>query len=307
MTSIDPRLSPQLSALAPQLTALRCAFLLAAHHGAHLAPEDLPDVAEGSMIPSVVRSLDAAGFRVKALSRCRWKTAAGLGSAYPALAVMHDGRWIVLIQTMVHGGAECAAILDPQNEAQASISCRARTSRPRGPARCCSRDGPPRSPPKPQPFGLRWFIPELLRQRRLLGGVALAAVVANLIAFSIPLLMQVLIDRVIAHQAWNTLTVVVVRLRGARELRRGVLLRPPAPDAGGRRQGRRAAGGEGVRAPAVAAAVEVRDHGDRRADAAHAADREAPPVPHRPAVPDAARRGPAAGAAHACSCCIRRC
>lgn len=39
--------------------------------------------------------------------------------------------------------------------------------------------------------------------------MAAAAVIANLIAFAIPLLLQVLIDRVIAHQAWNTLMAVV--------------------------------------------------------------------------------------------------
>lgn len=39
--------------------------------------------------------------------------------------------------------------------------------------------------------------------------MATAAVVANLITFAIPLLLQVLIDRVVAHQAWNTLFVVV--------------------------------------------------------------------------------------------------
>jgi ATP-binding cassette, subfamily B, bacterial HlyB/CyaB len=61
-----------------------------------------------------------------------------------------------------------------------------------------------------QPFGLRWFLPEILRHRRFFAGVALAAVLSNLIGFAIPLLFQVLIDKVVPHQSTQTLLVVVL-------------------------------------------------------------------------------------------------
>lgn len=70
MAILNPRLAPQITALAPQLTALRCAFLIAAHHKMHLAPEGLPALVEGDMSGSVRRALAQAGFRVKVLSRC---------------------------------------------------------------------------------------------------------------------------------------------------------------------------------------------------------------------------------------------
>ena len=209
MAMIDPRLAPQLTDFAPQLTALRSAFLLATHHGVHLPPEGLPEVVEGDMTASVTAALTAAGFRVRALSKQKWRAASALGSAYPALVPLRDGRWVILVQCMVNDGRDFAAVLDPSREADGvHLVARADFEADWTGVLLLARRAP-KLAQEPRAFGLRWFVPELLRQRRLLGGVAAAAIVANLIAFAIPLLLQVLIDRVIAHQAWNTLVVVV--------------------------------------------------------------------------------------------------
>lgn len=209
MTEAAPIPPTEPPALAPPLTALRCAFLIAGHHGVHLAPEALPDPGAADMALALCAALDRSGFRTRAIRGCAWDRAAGLGTAYPALALMRDGRWVILVHVVGEPEAQQAAILDPLCEGDgihlvprddflgdwAGTLVLAR----RAPA-LLDDD---------QPFGLRWFVPELARQRHLLAGVAVAAVVANLIGFGIPLLLQVLIDRVIAHQAVNTLTVVV--------------------------------------------------------------------------------------------------
>ena len=46
--------------LAPQLTALRCAFLLAHHHGVHLPPEGLPAIDQSDMSAPLRRALEQA-------------------------------------------------------------------------------------------------------------------------------------------------------------------------------------------------------------------------------------------------------
>ncbi len=61
-----------------------------------------------------------------------------------------------------------------------------------------------------QPFGLRWFIPEFYRQRTLLGQVALAILSISLIGLVIPLFFQLVVDKVLLHQSYNTLTVLTV-------------------------------------------------------------------------------------------------
>ncbi|MCC6718763.1 MAG: peptidase domain-containing ABC transporter [Acetobacteraceae bacterium] len=155
------------------------------------------------------RALEQAGFRVRVLEGSGWPKAAGLGSATPALARMKDGRWVILIHAGPAEGGDAAAILDPSREAAGvhAVPRDAFLADWTGTLLLARRA--PRLTDENQPFGLRWFIPELLRQRGPLAGVAVAAVVSNLIAFAIPLLLQVLIDRVVAHQARNTLAVVV--------------------------------------------------------------------------------------------------
>ena len=195
--------------LAPQLTALRCAFLIAAHHGVHLAPDGLPKIVEGDMTASLRAALEAAGMRTRIMPRCTWRKAASLGQAYPALALMKDGRWLVLVQAAPATDDGAAAVLDPRREHDGVhlIPCARFMEEWSGTLLLTRRA--PRLTEENQPFGLRWFIPELLRHRSLFYGVAAAAVVANLIGFAIPMLLQVLIDRVITHEAWNTLYVVV--------------------------------------------------------------------------------------------------
>jgi ATP-binding cassette subfamily B protein len=206
MTISDPRLT----ALAPQLTALRSTFLIAAHHGVHLTPDALPAVVEDDMTASVRAALGRAGFRTRLLREAGWKRAVSLGSAYPALAPMRDGSWVILVHAIPGpDGAIAAAVLDPRREADGvHLVPRAAFEAEWTGALLLARRAPAIGDAS-QPFGLRWFVPELLRQRHLLAGVATAAVTANLIAFAIPLLLQVLIDRVVAHEAWNTLMVVV--------------------------------------------------------------------------------------------------
>ncbi len=209
MTVSDPRLAQELALRAPQLTALRATFLVALHHGVTLGPEDLPRLIDGDLTPSVIAALHRAAFRTRTLPRATWSTVSRLGSAYPALIPMRDGRWVILVHVVdTHDGSR-AAVLDPDREAEgiqlipkqrflAEWSGRVLLVRP-SPARVAEL----------RPFGLAWFLPAMRAQRGLLAGVAVAVIVGNLIGFTLPLLFQVLIDRVIAHHAWNTLMAVV--------------------------------------------------------------------------------------------------
>ncbi|WP_245216716.1 peptidase domain-containing ABC transporter [Roseomonas nitratireducens] len=196
--------------MAPELTALRSLFLIAMHHGLQMAPDELPTAQGPDMLPAVLGSMRRLGLKARALSHCSWDKATRLGSAYPALAVRRDGSWVILVHVVPGPDGElAAAVLDPAEEAEGVrlvprdrfvaewsgtlILCRRATA--------LAEDD--------RPFGFSWFLPEIARHRRFFTGVAIAAVLSNLIAFAIPLLFQVLIDKVVAHQAWQTLYVVV--------------------------------------------------------------------------------------------------
>ncbi|MBR0658436.1 peptidase domain-containing ABC transporter [Roseomonas oryzicola] len=196
--------------LAPELTALRCLFLVASHHGLRLGPEDLPAAGAPDMLPAVLGTMRRIGLDARALTGCGWDKAEGLGSAYPALAVRRDGSWVVLVHVMPGpDGAPSAAVLDPAQEASGvQLVPRERFLADwAGTLVLCRRAAEQEDH---RPFGFAWFLPEIARHRAFLSGVAVAAVLSNLIAFAIPLLFQLLIDRVVAHEAWQTLVTVVL-------------------------------------------------------------------------------------------------
>jgi subfamily B ATP-binding cassette protein HlyB/CyaB len=61
-------------------------------------------------------------------------------------------------------------------------------------------------------FDLRWFIPPVLRYRRVLGEVLGSSMVLQLLALASPLVFQVVIDKVLVHRGLSTLDVLVVAL-----------------------------------------------------------------------------------------------
>ena len=61
--------------------------------------------------------------------------------------------------------------------------------------------------PRPA-FGFGWFVPELLRHRRIWRDVLLASLAIQILALATPLFTQVIIDKVVVHQTMSTLAVV---------------------------------------------------------------------------------------------------
>ena len=209
MTLSDPKLAEELARREHQMSALRATFLIASHHGVALRPEDLPVLVEGDLAPSVLASLGKAGFRTRLLDKGGWAMLAGLGSAYPALAPMADGSWVILIQTTAQNGDPVAAILDPAVESDGVKLVPSAEFMARWSGRVVLAQLKAATDQGAAEFGLSWFLPAVRLQSRLFMGVAVAVILGNLISFSLPLLFQVLIDRVIAHQAWNTLLAIV--------------------------------------------------------------------------------------------------
>ncbi|WP_023602843.1 peptidase domain-containing ABC transporter [Aliivibrio logei] len=76
-------------------------------------------------------------------------------------------------------------------------------------------------------FDITWFIPEFLQHKKVLWEILLFSFVLQILALISPLFFQVVMDKVLVHQAWSTLDVLVfglvitsiveVILRGLRE------------------------------------------------------------------------------------------
>ncbi|OTA18702.1 RTX toxin transporter [Xenorhabdus beddingii] len=80
---------------------------------------------------------------------------------------------------------------------------------------------------KSSQFNIRWFIPEFVRQKKNLTEILLFSFVLQILALLSPLVVQVVMDKVLVHQAFSTLDVLIfglvtaglveVILRGLRE------------------------------------------------------------------------------------------
>lgn len=193
------------------MTALRALFLVCLHHGVAMPVAEMPVLAEDEgFAPQIGETLRRLGFRSQTLTRADWRAASRLGTAYPALCEGRDGRWFILVHVIDTPEGQRAAILDPAREADGIVLLPKALFLERWTGTLVlARPGKAVETAR-QPFGLRWFLPAVREQAGLLAGVGVAVIAGNLIAFALPFLFQVMIDKVIAYSAWTTLATVVI-------------------------------------------------------------------------------------------------
>jgi subfamily B ATP-binding cassette protein HlyB/CyaB len=64
----------------------------------------------------------------------------------------------------------------------------------------------------PNAFGFSWFVPELLKHKKVWGEVLLASFALQLVGLATPVFTQVVIDKVVVHQTLSTLAVIGIGL-----------------------------------------------------------------------------------------------
>jgi subfamily B ATP-binding cassette protein HlyB/CyaB len=193
-------------------TALQCLVKIASHHGIDLSVDRLRHAYAigGAPIPQVLllRMAQEAGLRARA-TRLEWDALANLGEAYPALAKLANGNWIIVIGVNKDSsGDEAVTVLDPLAERPEPLLVARQSfcTNWRGDVllvkRNHSRSAAHRS------FGVHWFFPELIRERRLFADVAIAAVLLYALGLILPIFFQLVIDKVLLHESFTTLYVL---------------------------------------------------------------------------------------------------
>jgi ATP-binding cassette, subfamily B, bacterial HlyB/CyaB len=197
-------------ALSPHHTALRCLFVISLHRGILLKPENFAGFSETDMIGSTLRVMRETGLRGKLLRNCTWHRLAALEYAYPLMALRKDGNWVIVVNMVDGEDGAAVTVLDPQTERDGAklVPHGEFTESWAGSLIMCKKaQGLVHDT---QTFGLRWFIPEILRYRSHLRDVAVAALMSSVIAFGTPLMFQLLIDKVITHHSYQTLFAVMI-------------------------------------------------------------------------------------------------
>jgi len=130
-------------------------------------------------------------------------------AALPALARLNDGRWVVLAQCDgqrvlfldAAAGEQARPTIEPLDvfATQWSNDLILVTSRAALAGELAK-------------FDFSWFIPSLVKYRRLLGEVLLVSLFLQLFALVSPLFFQVVMDKVLVHRGVTTLDVLVIGL-----------------------------------------------------------------------------------------------
>ena len=198
----------------PEQTGPACLAAALRHHGIDIGADRLvADYAIGEEAlggPMIVRMAREAGLRARA-DRLKLNHITRLGQAYPVLARLNNGNWVlVLAAGQDDQGADVLSLFDPLATAPGIIGVTLEQFRPRwdGEVVFVKRSFAITDPE--QPFGFRWFLPEILHQRRLFLDVAVAALALYALGLATPLFFQLVIDKVLVHQSYSTLAVLAI-------------------------------------------------------------------------------------------------
>ena len=155
-------------------------------------------------VPDLVRAARRLGLKARAVASSPGR----LGKVpLPAIAELRDGRFLVLARVagarvLVQEGARPPRLLG-LDELEARWTGRLVLL-----ARRAALAGAERR------FDLTWFIPAVVKYRRLFAEVLVVSFFLQLFALVTPLFFQVVIDKVLVHRGLTTLDVLVVGLAG---------------------------------------------------------------------------------------------
>lgn len=167
-----------------------------------------------------------------------WNRILGLSDVYPLICRKRNGRYVLVagLRPGKEGIAEIA-VIDPDPEAEGAYPKEGLHSFWDRAAFALHSDGHALLLKKryalndeTQPFSLRWFVPEFIKLKGIFGQIAAAVAVMTLLSLVMPLFFQIVIDKVLPNESFNTLNVVgaaiclVILFNGAMEYLRNYLL-----------------------------------------------------------------------------------
>ncbi|MET4290657.1 subfamily B ATP-binding cassette protein HlyB/CyaB [Bradyrhizobium sp. LB8.2] len=191
-------------------TALECLSRVAAHHGIDLPSDRLRHayaVDDGGISTDLLlRIAHEAGLRARA-TQLDWKALRRLGEAYPALVQLSNQNWVLVVDA--GPDRDAVTVFDPLAERRGEpLLVDAERFCARWLGKVILFKPERRSTQGQRAFGLRWFVPEMLREWRLFSDVAIAAVFLYALGLALPIFFQLVIDKVLVHESLTTLYVL---------------------------------------------------------------------------------------------------
>jgi len=192
-------------------TIIQCLSAIAQHHGLQINPERL--IHEYSLadeepeLPLILRMANEIGLKARGES-ISWDSFFAQEGVFPILATRKNGSGVIVVGIRKDEGEPCLAVLDPTADmtAVAWLNRKQFCELWDGNVVFLKRSHSLTDPN--QPFSLRWFLPEILKQKAAFRDVIIAVMAMNLLALASPMFFQVVIDKVLVHQSVTTLWVL---------------------------------------------------------------------------------------------------
>ena len=193
-------------------TAVQCLTAIALHHGVQINPERLvAEYALGSEEPKdnlILRMASDIGLKAR-VQRLSWTGLLAQEGIFPLMARLVSGAFVIVVGARPADGGKVAVLNPSVPNAQVQLMDEAAwTTLWSGEVVFLKRQHKLTDPN--QPFGLRWFIPEILKQRSAFRDIFIAALAMHLLSMASPIFFQLVIDKVLTHQAETTLWVLAV-------------------------------------------------------------------------------------------------
>ncbi|NHB86319.1 type I secretion system permease/ATPase [Photorhabdus tasmaniensis] len=203
MSIESPHFSPELD------TGLICLTMLARFHNIAISTEQLSHefstTNQGVTLQELLLAARKSGLKAKVV---RTTLARLEHTPLPAIAVDRDGTFFILAKL----DQEQALIQDPRSARPEVISFEGLEQRWTGQLVLVrSSNGVSGESSR---FDFTWFIPAIVKYRKLLGEVLLGSFALQLFALVTPLFFQLVMDKVLVHHGLTTLDVVAAGLLG---------------------------------------------------------------------------------------------
>ncbi|HYD64920.1 peptidase domain-containing ABC transporter [Azospirillum sp.] len=202
----------------PAHSALQCLVAVAGHHGIQTSVDRLvhdhvlpPHEPKTGVLLALARTL---GLKATA-SKLTWAKLVGLGAVFPVLARLKNGNTVVVVGPRKEGDTVAVGVVDPLADKRTVffVDEAAFCAQWQGETILLKRTY--KITDEEQPFGLGWFVPEILKQKGAFRDIALAAIVLHFLGLSVPVFFQLVIDKVLVHHSISTLWVLAAGVAGA--------------------------------------------------------------------------------------------
>ena len=192
-------------------TALKCLVALASHLGITTSVDKLVleyGLSGREVGPAQLVSLaQKLGLRARS-EKLTLEQLATPDRAFPAIAPLDNGNSVVLAGVRETPEGLRVAVFDPLAGHAGLLFLEPEQFMERWTGEIVFVRRDYRLVDQDQPFSLRWFVPEILRQGTAFRDVAVGSVALYVVALAVPIFFQLVIDKVVTHESYSTLYVL---------------------------------------------------------------------------------------------------